>query len=347
MKQRTIPTACRSLVLALLVIAPTIAQAQSTPRPTIKISVNPLVYTHLPVMLAADRGYFSDEGLDVVIAKYNGSSNTQMPMVARGDLDIAMVTPGPPLFNQQAQGFNIKIIASEDSGSHAGWNDATWVLVRKDLWDTGKIRTPKDLRGHTVDAGPEGSPINVLMRMTLRKGGLSPNDVTFTGRLATPADWLAAMKNQSYDAISAVEPIATLLVKQGYAVKLASGVDVESWQPETCFIASTTYLEKNRSAVTRFLKAVLRAERDIVRAGPRWTPATLDTMTHWSGLSADDVRVVPSPVWYGNYGLLNLDWLRAQQDFWISMGLVKQKIDIQAATDTTFATDARQQLGIH
>jgi NitT/TauT family transport system substrate-binding protein len=346
MRQHRIGRVCRALAIAALTITPTITHAQSTPRPTIRLSVNPLIYTHLPVMLASDRGYFTDEGVDVVITKYNGSSNTQMPMVARGDLDITMVTAGPPLFNQQAQGFNIKIIAAEDSGAHAGWNDATWLLVRKDLWDNRKIKVLKDLRGHTVDAGPEGSPINVLMRMALRRGGLSTDDVTFTARLATPADWLAAMKNQSYDVISAVEPIASILVKQGYAVKLASEADVESWEPQTVFIASTAYLEKNRPAVTKFLKAILRAERDIVQAGPHWSPATLNAMTHWSGLSADDVRVVPSPMWYGHYGLLNLDWLRAQQDYWISMGLVKQKIDIQTATDTTFATDARRQLGI-
>jgi len=339
-------TLTAALAIALLTIAPALVRSQTAPRPVIRVSVNPLVYTHLPVMIAADRGYFTSEGIDVVISKYNGSSNTQLPMVARGDLDVTMMVPGPGLFNQQAQGFNIKIIGSEDSGSHPGWDDATWILVRKDLWDSGKIRTINDLRGHTVDAGPEGSPINVLMRMALRKAGLSTGDVTFTARLGTPADWLAAMKNGSYDAISAVEPIASVLVKQGYAVRLTSAADVESWQPQSCFIASSTYLSKNRPAVIAFLKAVLRAERDIVQAGPRWTPLTLNTMTHWSGLAADDVRVVPSPAWYGRYGYLNADWIRAEQDFWVSLGLVKEKIDVAGVTDESFIADARRQLGI-
>jgi NitT/TauT family transport system substrate-binding protein len=341
--RRGLTTAC---AIALLTIAPAFLQAQTAPRPVIRVSVNPLVYTHLPVMLAADRGYFANEGIDVVISKYNGSSNTQLPMVARGDLDVTMMVPGPGLFNQQSEGFNIKIIGTEDSGSRRGWNDATWILVRKDLWDSRKIRTIYDLRGHIVDGGPEGSPINVLMRMALRKAGLLMSDVTFTGRLATPPDWVAAMKNGSYDAISAVEPIASVLVKQGYAVRLASVGDVESWQPQACFIASTGYLSKNRFAVTAFLKAVLRAERDIVRAGPHWTPLTLNTMLHWSGLAAEDIAVVPSPAWYGAYGYLNADWIRAEQDFWVSLGLVKQKIDVAGLTDESFVTDARRQLGI-
>jgi NitT/TauT family transport system substrate-binding protein len=334
-----------TLAVVLLMIAPGVLCAQTAARPVIRVSVNPLVYTHLPVMIAADRGYFTSEGIDVVISKYNGSSNTQLPMVARGDLDVTMMVPGPGLFNQQTQGFDIKIIGSEDSGSRPGWNDATWILVRKDLWDTGKIKTINDLRGHTIDAGPEGSPINVLMRMALRKAGLAQNDVTFTARLGTPADWLAAMKNGSYDAISAVEPIASVLVKQGYAVRLVSSGDVESWQPQSCFIASAAYVSKNRPAVVGFLKAVLRAERDIVQAGPHWTPLTLKTMTHWSGLTADDVRVVPSPAWYGAYGYLNSDWIRAEQDFWVSLGLVKEKVDVAAMIDETPIADARRQLG--
>ena len=191
-RARAIATA---LALVCSAALPAMTSAQTAPRPTIRVSVNPLVYTHLPVMLAADRGYFTAEGVDVQITKYNGSSNTQIPMVARGDLDVTMVVPGPGLFNQQAQGFDLKIIGSEDNGSHPGWDDGSWILVRKDLWDSGKIRSIKDLRGHTIDAGPDGSPVNVLMRMALRSAGLTTSDVTFSTRLATPADWLAAMKN--------------------------------------------------------------------------------------------------------------------------------------------------------
>jgi hypothetical protein len=70
-------------------------------------------------------------------------------------------------------------------------------------------------------------------------------------------------------------------------------------------------------------------------------------MTRWSGLSNDDVRIVPSPAWYGRYGALNTDWLRAEQAFWVSRGLVKEPIDILTAMDETYITDARHQLGIH
>jgi NitT/TauT family transport system substrate-binding protein len=338
--------ALEALAMTVVATAPLGARAQTTARPTVRVSVNPLVYTHLPVMLAVDRGYFKDEGVDVVVSKYNGSSNTQMPMVARGDLDITMAVPGPPMFNQQAQGFNIKILATEDSGSRPGWNDATWLLVRKDLWDSGKIRTLAQLRGHTIDSGPEGSPIFVLTRMALQKGGLTPSDVTLTSRLGAPADWLAAMKNQSYDAIAAVEPIASVLVANGYAVKLAGAGDVETWEPQACFIASATYVQNNRMAATNVLKAVLRADHDIVQAGPQWTPTTLDTMTRWSGLTADAIRVIPSPAWYGGFGAVNPDALRAEQDFWVALGLVKQKIDIATLVDLSLLADARRQLGV-
>jgi NitT/TauT family transport system substrate-binding protein len=334
------------VALTVFVWTPVTTPAQTAPRVTIRVSLNPLVYTHLPVMLAADRGYFADEGIDVTISKYNGSSNTQLPLVARGDLDLTMMVPGPGLFNQQAQGFDIKMIGSEDSGSHPGWNSASWLLVRKDLWDSKKVRTIKDLRGHTIDAGPEGSPINILARMALEKAGLTTNDVTFTARLGTPADWLAAMKNGSYDAVSAVEPIVSILVRDGYAVRLASGGDVETWEPVAYFISSSAYLSKNRPAVVAFLKAVLRAERDIVSAGPHWAPLSTDAMAHWSGLSADDIRVIPSPTWYGGFGTINTEWLRAEQAFWVARGLVKEPVDMRTIVDTTLIADARRQLGI-
>ena len=72
--------------------------------------------------------------------------------------------------------------------------------------------------------------------------------------------------------ISSVEPIASVLVKQDYAVRLSSEDGIETWEPTAHFVASSAYIAKNRTAIVGFLKAVLRADRDIVppgRAGRR------------------------------------------------------------------------------
>jgi NitT/TauT family transport system substrate-binding protein len=321
------------------------AQAEPDNLPVVRTALNPLVYGHLPIMLANDRGYFADQKIKVVVNKYNGSSTTQMPLIARGDLDIASVVAGPGLFNAPAEGFDLKVMGLQDDTGR-GWNDATWVIVRKDLWDSGAIRTIADLRGHTIDAGPNGSPVNALMRGALAKAGLSPADVKLSTRLATPPDWLAALRNNAVDALSAVEPVATQLVKQGLGVRLVSPRDVLSWYPSAYYVASSDYIAKNRGATVAFLRAILQAQQDIFKAGPVWAPEVVQVLSNWSRMSPDDIRSIPTPPYYGRFGTVDPARLAAEQDFWASQGLVKQRGDTAAMLDPGPLQEARSSLGI-
>lgn len=322
------------------------AQAQTETLPTVRTALNPLVYGHLPVMLAKDRGYFAEQKINVVVTRYNGSSTTQMPLIARGDLDIVPVVAGPGLFNAPAQGFDIKVIGLQDD-THAGWNDATWIIVRKDLWDSGAIKTIADLKGRTIDAGPDGSPVNALMRGALTKAGLTTADVKMSTRLATPADWLAALHNNAVDALAAVEPIASQLVKQGIGVKLVSPHDVLSWYPSAYYVASSDYVRNNRATTVAFLRAIVKAEQDIVRGGPVWSPELVKVLSEWSRMSEDDIRAIPTPPYYGSNGTVTASRLNAEQEFWASLGLVKQRVDPAAILDTTPMQEAHSAMGIN
>jgi NitT/TauT family transport system substrate-binding protein len=217
-----------ALAAALATAAPSAGLAEQNAKTSIRLSLNPLVYAHLPVMMAVDKGYFVQEGIEPIVTKYTGSAVTQMPLLARGDLDITGVVGGPALFNQYADGFGIKLIAANEA-THDGWNDTTWVIVRKDLWDSGAIRSITDLKGRAVDAGPEGSPVNFLLNQVLKKAGLTRADVKYSTRAVSPPDWIAGFRNNAFDAVSAVEPVVTQIVEQGYGVRLTSPREIMPW----------------------------------------------------------------------------------------------------------------------
>jgi NitT/TauT family transport system substrate-binding protein len=140
--------------VAALGLGAAAAQAQDK----VRISFNPQIYSYLPIFLAIDKGYFKEQKLDVEVATYGGSALSQIPMLARGDQDIAGMVTGPGFFNQHAEGFGIKLIASL-AQAQPGWHDTMWLMVRKDVWDSGKIKTFADLKGKTIELGPKGSPI--------------------------------------------------------------------------------------------------------------------------------------------------------------------------------------------
>jgi NitT/TauT family transport system substrate-binding protein len=339
MKQRW---AAMTGVLLCLAALPAAAQTAKTP---VRIALNPAVYTYLPLFLAADKGYFDEQGLDVSIVKYAGSSVSQMPSVARGDLDIAPMVVGPAMFNQKNDGFDLKVIASMVE-SKAGWNDGTWIVIRQDLWDSGAIRTLADLKGRMLDGGPDGSPINFVVNMGLEKAGLTRADVKYSAKLATPPDWIAALRNKAVDAIGTLEPFATVIESEGLGHKLASDQDIVPWFQESYFVASAQYIDKHRDTAVAFFKAYLKAAKEIDEGGPKWRPESLAEVAKWTKLAEAEIAKMPGPPYYGQLGTIRADSIARQQDYWLSIHLVKEKVAVDSIIDSSIIDAARSQSGI-
>jgi NitT/TauT family transport system substrate-binding protein len=313
----------------------------ATPDP-VNIALNHDAF-NLPIFVAIDKGYFAQQNLDVRVQKISGSTITQLPSLARGSIDIAPIGLGPGFFNQYSGGFDVKLIASMTE-THAGWNDATWVMVRQDLWDAGAVRKLSDLKGKTVDGFVPGAPPNMLMRETLTKAGLTTADVTFSERLRATADTVAAYTNKAVDVSPAFEPMATELQRERLAHKWISTHDIMPDYQQLYLAASAAFVQTHRDVIVRFLVAYVEGARDIDRARGKWTPALVSTLAKWSEQSEADVLLVPSPAYAGEDGRINLSSVDMQQAFWVSQGLVKAPVAIPAIVDSSMLDAARRQL---
>src|SRR5438477_247105 len=69
-------------------------------------------------------------------------------------VDAAMGSIAVPLYNAAQQGLDVRIIAP------VAYVTRTAVLVRKDLWDSGEVRTVADLRGRRIYSVAPGSGAN-------------------------------------------------------------------------------------------------------------------------------------------------------------------------------------------
>src|SRR5471032_1021015 len=125
----------RILLLLALLFLPVSAVAQTqAPPDVVKLLVNPALIFDLPLMVAVEKGFFKQQNLDVKVINHSGSSQVIIPTLVRGDVDIAGISANPGFFNQFAQGFDAKIIASSSS-SKKGWNPIVWLVVKQDVWD--------------------------------------------------------------------------------------------------------------------------------------------------------------------------------------------------------------------
>jgi ABC-type nitrate/sulfonate/bicarbonate transport system substrate-binding protein len=286
-----------------------------------------------------EKGYFKNAGIDLQITKYLTSANAQLPMLARGDLDITPVVPGPALFNQYAQGFDAKLIASITE-ARPGYLDGSVLVVRKDLAD--KIKKPADLAGKNVDGAFAGSPIALLTQEAIESGGLKLTDVTFSTKESAVTDQLAALTNKAVDVQGTTEPTATAMQQQGVGVKWVSYRDVMPWYQESYWGVSSAFAKAHPDLVVKFLQAYLHGAADVQKAGGKITPEIAGIVSKWTEIPADTIRAMGAIPYYGQAGAINTDSLDRVQKFWIAQGLVKAPVAVANVYDPQFLTAAKK-----
>jgi NitT/TauT family transport system substrate-binding protein len=332
-------------LIATLIAPGGFSSAQQPAPDRVRISLSPGNYAWLPIFLAVDRGYFAQQNLDVEITKYNGSATTQIPILARGDLDITPVVLGPAFFNQFSQGFDLTLIASV-SQAHPGWEGATWLTVRQDLWDAKTIAKPADIKGKHVDVAAVGTPGDYLLHSLAAKAHLQYTDVNATYALRAPPDWFAAFRNKAVDVVNCVEPVCSVMQEQGIAHKWITYNDVMPWFQDAYFASSNAFLKAHPDVVRRFLIAALHGAQDVANSGGKWTPDLLNEVAKWSGTPLADVQKIPGPNYTGQLGTISLESMNRVQDMLIAAGALKSRVPDEKIIDTTQLYAARHALGI-
>lgn len=160
----------RLLLLAVILLAAPVAgdvvQAQG--------SLDAVTVGHLGflsdagIFIAIEKGYFEEQHIQVELRRF-GSATDQVELLANGTLDIGSGALGPELFNAIARGVPIRMVA--DKGSlNPGFGFNVFV-VRRDLLDSGRVKTAADLIGLTL--GTESLVSNVLVEYEalLQSGG--------------------------------------------------------------------------------------------------------------------------------------------------------------------------------
>lgn len=310
----------------------------------VRLMFNPGLYDELPLMVAMDKGYFTDEHLDVRVTRAPGSLALVAPYLVRGDIDVAPQVMAPSFFNQYTQGFGIKVVASLDE-AQTGWNDTVSFMVRQDLWDSGKIRKPADLRGAKIPK-PTGTPNDFLAIEILAKAGMTMANVQMNVPIVgATTNFLPALRNKQFDAMSVPEPIATQFDKQGIAHRWLGYKDVIPHYQTAYLAYSPSFMKDHPDDALRFMRAYLRACRDIAATNGKWTPQLIDTEAKWSGQDRNAIAEIPGPAYPGD-GKVSEESIDRQEQLWLSLNMMQQKVPIPALIDESYATKARTALGI-
>lgn len=251
MKRREFLKSSAALAATALPAVPAMAQEKG---PDV-INVGHLVGICMsPLFFADAMGYFKDEGLKVQL-KFMPNPGDALTALTSGAMNIVHV-PFTNVLAAANNGAPVRIVAGSGAGGI--------FLVAQG--STG-IRNVDDLvkaKGKGLKIGAmRVNTFELMTYRTLTNAGLSYSDfqmVWFNDTLSMAA----AFEAKAVDLCTHVEPFSTKMVDAQGGVAVASNLMV--WGPDgpDCITATRAdFLEKYPQTTTRYIKALLRADREI------------------------------------------------------------------------------------
>jgi len=196
----------------------------------------------LPVYVTEAKGFFKDEGLDVLLVLFNAGA-TNLQALIGGDIHM-MGSAFVETIGGRAAGVDIKNF----------WGVCN--IMPFQLYSQADFKSMKQAKGKRFAISRFGSLTDFLTRATLRHFGVDSKEVTILQIGSTPARF-AALSAKAVDASIVWFPVTEIAKAQGYNKLLDLKEIFPEWPYET-FAAKESYLNKERDQVTKFLRAYQR-----------------------------------------------------------------------------------------
>jgi NitT/TauT family transport system substrate-binding protein len=230
---------CLSLMLLLLGALPEAAPAR------IVVGISSVNVAFLPLYVTLDKGFFKDEGLDVVPVMFN-SGNTNLQAMVGGDVQIMAGAVAETVLGR-AQGIDVKNF----------WGICN--LMPFELYSNSKLMSMKETKGKRFAISRFGSLSDFLTRASLLRFGIDPKEVTILQIGSTPARF-AALSSGGVDATILWFPVTETAKTMGFR-KLFDLKDMYPEWPYEAFAARESWLAKERDQAMRFVRAYQRGTR--------------------------------------------------------------------------------------
>jgi NitT/TauT family transport system substrate-binding protein len=212
-----------------------------------------------PFFVAMGRGYYAQAGLNVETAEFRSAADI-VGALGTGQLDVNLGTISAGTFNAWSRGVKM-IVGAAMSAYPAEGLQPTNVVVRKELYDSGAVRSAADLRGRRVAMNVQGGINEVMVWKILARRGVGIDEVELQ-TMPFP-DMVAALSNGSTDVLTAPDPYGTMAIDQGVGVRLEEDQrSVGELQP-VHLLFSENFAVNRADVAVRFLAATMRGAREL------------------------------------------------------------------------------------
>jgi NitT/TauT family transport system substrate-binding protein len=320
------------IALWAMLAGPVWAADLEKPNLTLGVGGKHLLY-YLPLTIADRQGYFKDEGLNVTIVDFKGGSQSLQALVGRS---VDVVTGAyEHTIRMQAKGQDIRALI--ELGRFPG----IALAVRKEL--AAKIKTPADLKGMKIGVTAPGSSTNMFAAYLLVKNGVKPDEVAFIG-VGGGAGVVAAIKKGDIDAISNLDPVISILERDGLISILADSRTEEGTKaifgganPAAVLYAKHDFAEKYPKTAQALVNAFYKALKFIEKATPEEIAASVPEDYYLNDKALYLTAVKNSKPIYSRNGIITPEAMKAGLELLsVDPEISAAKMDIAKTFDGRF-----------
>ncbi len=313
---------CGALILGVLA-------GPSDAAEKIKVGYIPIIY-FVPTYIGIEEGYFAEHGLEVELIRFASGAKMNAPL-ATGELDVSTSAISSGLINAILQGQKFRVVA--DSGQVRPGYGSSSLIVRRDLIESGRVKSIKDLKGLKIARFAKGNIGDFMLAQVLRSGGLSLKDVTVVA--LPPPRIIGALKAKALDASTIAEPLATLSEVKKVAKKFVTMDKIA--HGGILQIGTVIYsgqMRGKRSTAQKFMNAHLKGIQFYNKHGMK-SPQVLAILTKYTKVPAKILKMATA-FYLPAGGRPHTQSFQQFIDWAHEVGYTKQKLPLNDLVDFSF-----------
>jgi len=201
-----------------------------------------------PIFIAADKGYFKDEGLEAKLVFFEAAQPIAVAVVSR-DLDVGVTAFTAGFFSLAGKG-GITVIGAQ-SREEPGYHLIAYVASDK-AYDAG-FKSLKDFPGKKIAITQVGSSFHYSLGLLADKLGFKLSSVELAPLQSMP-NMASALEGNQVDGALMPASLAIPLIERGKAHLLGWVGDETPWQLGALF-TSPKEVAEHRARLERFVRA--------------------------------------------------------------------------------------------